>query len=117
MKRYLAALSLIIVTALLLVIGFRLSQDAVAVIVGIGLGVVATLPTSLVLIYMIMRRDQSSIGQHQSGFSNQQQPPVIIVNGGQQPGLPTNSPTQPGYPMSLPAPRTFTIIGEETTEV
>jgi uncharacterized SAM-binding protein YcdF (DUF218 family) len=117
MKRYLAGLSLIILTTLLLVIGFRLSEDAVAVIVGIILGVVATLPTSLVLIYMIMRRDQSPTGQQQAGFPNHHQPPVIIVNGGQQPGLPTGSAAQPGYPLSLPSPRTFTIIGEETTEV
>jgi hypothetical protein len=119
MKRYLAAFSFVVVLGLILVIGFRLSQDAIGVIIGIGLGVLATLPTSLVLIYMMVRREQSgAFPSHQPpGLPAHHQPPVIIVNGGQQPGLPAGSPLQSVYPASLPGQRSFTIVGEEITDV
>ena len=115
MKRYLIAFSLIVVMTLTLIVGFRLSEDAIAVIIGIGLGVLATLPTTLVLIYFVMHRGTGQ-SQHQAdqpyGLPNHHQPPVIIVNGGQQqPGLPST--IQTPYTMSLPSQRSFTVVGEE----
>ena len=115
MKRYLILLSLVIILATILMIGFKLSNDAIAVIVGVGLGILASIPTSLLLIFVLIRQN-GGLKNPPSGLPNQQQPPVIIVNGGHPPSL-SAAPPPAAYQMDLSAARTFTVVGDEATEL
>ena len=115
MKRYgfIAGAGIILIVAI--IISLKLSTDALAVVIGMGLGMLASVPTSLILFYFLMRPQQTN-AQNQSQLSGTQQPPVIVVNGGQPQTL--NSPP-PGYQIQVPPARqrTFTIVGEEETEL
>ena len=103
---------------LLAVIAMKLSEDAIAVIIGVGLGVLASVPTSLVIAYILSRQQNvGKWGNQPSGLPQAQHPPVVIVNGGQhQPGLSAGQANQPFYQVPT-SQRTFTVVGEETTEV
>ncbi len=118
MKRYFIILSVVTILALIILVGLKLSQDAIAVIVGVGLGILASIPTSVLLFFVLTRHDRANAkmlqNQQPGGLPPNQQPPVIIVNGGNPPGLKAG---QSPYQMNVPSPRTFTIVGEETTEL
>lgn len=91
-------------------IGTRLSEDALGIIIGVFLGVLASVPTSLGLIWIISRRLQPPPGQQTPN-----QPPVLVIN-----------PAPGGHPYSLPQPhqwpalppgqRAFRVIGSEAAD-
>lgn len=84
--------------ALAVVIGQRMSTDAMAVIIGVAVGVVASIPTSL-LVMAAMRRGQPGYERERQQPYQQPQPPAIYVV---TPGaLPTQAQAQ------LPAPAGF----------
>ncbi len=90
-------------------LAFRMSADAMAVIVGVGFGLLATVPTTFILLYTLRRNDaQQNQYRQQAG----QYPPVIVVNSGQ------NGSAGSGYP-GLAAPgigeRNFKVVGGEST--
>jgi hypothetical protein len=117
MKRYLVILALVTLLTLIIIIGVKLSNDAIAVIIGVGLGILASIPTSLLLVFLLTRQNGGlKNGSPQPGLPNHQQPPVVIVNSGHPPGLSAGSSPPAAYQMDISNPRTFTIIGEETTE-
>lgn len=99
----------------------RLSSEAMAVVVGVAAGVLAGLPTAVLL--MIAMRRFSSSGTAPSQPAYQQQPPVIVVNGGQQqppPALPRDDYSLFGAPERRwqsvgydDRPRAPVIIGDE----
>ena len=94
--------------ALALVIGARLEQAALAVLVGVVCGVGASIPTSL-LIVTIMRRQDARVHEQRRRSTFQPQPPVVVVTPSNAPQLP-----QPmNWPAPAPAQRQFTVIGEE----
>ena len=119
MKRYSILMGLIIILALIGVIGFKLSNDALAVMMGVGLGILASVPTTILLYYLLTKQTASdgTLPGHPSrpGLPQQQHPPVVIVNGGNQPGLQAGPPPT-NYQMQVPNTRQFTIVGEESTE-
>lgn len=75
---------------LALIIGQRMSTDAMAVVIGVAVGVAASVPTSLLLVALLRRQrlDERSSWQAQGGapgYPQLPQPPVIVVNPGQWP--------------------------------
>ncbi len=94
---------------LAVMVGQRLSEQAMAVLAGAVCGVVASLPPSLLIVWVTRRR------QEPRGIAAGPYPPVVVV----QPPLPTafqpipsGGATYPA-PYGPPAPREFVVVGEE----
>jgi hypothetical protein len=101
--------------ALAVVIGVRLDQAALAVVVGVVCGVGASIPTALLIVALMRRRD----GRHEVrsvGREAVQSPPVVVVAPPAAPQLPPAATWSGAYPTPAPAQRQFTVIGEEGTE-
>ena len=90
---------------LAVIIGQRMSTDAMAVVVGVACGVLASIPTSLLILAVSGRRGEREVQQRR------EYPPVVIVNPG------NNQPRylQPPYPASQiqEQERQFRVIGDE----
>ena len=90
---------------LAVIIGQRMSTDAMAVVIGVACGVVASIPTSLLILAVSNRRGEREVQQRRD------YPPVVIVNPGNnqprylQPPFPT--------PLSQGQERQFRVIGDE----
>jgi len=112
MKRGLVVISLAVGITFTIILGIRISTDALAVIVGVALGILASVPTTVIVMFIITRQ-QSRLQRFTTQAS--QPPPVIVVNAADrnQPYLP------PALPASTPAsgPRKWTVIGDEETDV
>jgi hypothetical protein len=96
------------------VIGQRLSDQAVSILAGAVCGVAASIPTSLLIIWVSRRQQESDRRpeRHTPGIY----PPVVVV---QPPSQPSGASYQvPGYlpPNVQPMPREFTVVGGETDE-
>jgi hypothetical protein len=113
--------------ALAVVIGSRMSADAMAVLVGVACGIGASVPTCLLLVWALVRRAQGMAagaqGYGRSG-AGANYPPVVVVNPGYGaqsygPALGMISPP-PGQlagangPLAG-GPRTFKVVGDEET--
>lgn len=105
MKKVVAIAFIAFTVTLAVIIGKRMSADAMAVVIGVGCGVLASIPTSLLILAVTNRRGEREIPQHRD------YPPVVIVN-------PSNS--QPRYlepplptAMLQPQQRQFRVIGDE----
>ena len=106
---------------LAVVVGHRLSSEAMAVVVGIVLGVLASIPTSLALLVIIRRQTASQPRrQRQPKQQNSQlpYPPVIVINPGAGAQDRQMSPflDPPGSQPAGYLPRDFRIVGEEDEE-
>jgi hypothetical protein len=107
---------------LAVVVGNRMSADAMAVVMGVMCGVVASVPTSLLLIWALGRRGSGSgaglDGQARGGHSLPY-PPVVVVNPGAGYGGPQYGPPPLmglERSLSMPSgPRQFKVVGEEET--
>jgi hypothetical protein len=113
MKRGLLFIGVAFGITLAVIFGTRISPDALAVIVGVILGIAASVPTTLLVIFVVSRRQGL-----QSGIQPQtpSQPPVVIINATDKTAL--TSPSTPA--LSLPYPgdpsRKWTVIGDMETE-
>jgi hypothetical protein len=115
-KAALGLVALAFAVTLAVIVGNRLSDEALAVLAGAVCGVGAAIPTSLLILAIVRRKDKS---EERSQTYPQQQgayPPVIVV-------APPNVQQQPfnwngGYPPSLapPSQREFTIVGGTSME-
>jgi hypothetical protein len=119
MKRAAIIVGIVFAAVLAVVIGNRMSTDAVAVVVGVVCGVMASIPTSLLIIWALWRRDQSAAqaSQSQAALAHlYQYPPVVVVNPAPGHGLPSLPPSIP-YSADgnlLPAGhREFRVMGDE----
>jgi hypothetical protein len=92
---------------LALVIGHRLSDEALAVLAGAVCGVGAAIPTSLLVVVVSRRRDERGQPPVQQG----PYPPVVVVA---PPGGRQLSGDWSAFSSSLTAPmeRQFTVVGE-----
>lgn len=108
-------LGLVFVIALAVVVGKQMSAEAMAVVVGVVCGVAAGIPTSVLLLGALSRRDRQrmeDVGQPppQHGY-----PPVVVIQGGSPQTLPPGP--QAGYwpaPVAGPGPnRQFHVVGGE----
>ena len=120
MKTIIAVVSAAAVATLVGVIAYRLSSDALAIIVGVILGLVALIPT-LFMVAILLRRNQAD---EEPRPMYQPQPPVVVVSGGyptpfaqqpQQAALPDPSQALIPAPPAQP-PRKFRMMGYESTE-
>lgn len=87
MKHVIAPAMLGFGVVLALIIGQRMSTDAMAVVIGVAVGVAASVPTSLLLVALMRRQraDERTGWRAEAGPAYPQlpQPPVIVVNPGQ----------------------------------
>jgi hypothetical protein len=115
MKKFFAIIAIVFSVSMATVIGFRLSADAMAVIIGIVCGVLASIPTSVILVWVLRQRDKQY--ELQNGQMRQgQYPPVVVVNGN---GTPSTSGMMPSAPLLTTGgngTRDFKVIGQERTE-
>lgn len=103
---------------LAVVIGIRLSADAIAVVIGIVCGVLASIPTTAVLVWVLRQRDKQLETQLGQPRPYGQHPPIVVVNG-QNPGT-LGSAYQPAPALMAASGsggmRNFKVIGQENTE-
>ena len=96
--------------ALAVVIGNRMSAEAMAVVIGVTCGVAASIPMSAVILYLANRRERPS---ETNSYRQEKYPPVVIISPGQQgqryPSLPYYTPSM----ADGPRPRQFNIVGDE----
>ena len=121
MKRLIVLLCMVFATALAIVIGNRMSADAMAVVTGVACGVLASIPTSLLIIWATSRRNRDESWHAERGRQSRSMapyPPVVVVNPGN--GSSQSGAFQPFSPYAfdertqIPAGhRQFRIMGEE----
>ena len=113
MKKLIALILIAFVVTLAVVVGNRMSTDAMAVVIGIVCGVGASIPTSLLIMAVTSRREIKE-ERGQASF-----PPVVIVNPGNQGGQAPNYYQPPALPPALSqgAPRQFRVIGQEDSVI
>ena len=112
-----------------ILLGFRLSEDALALLVGMVLGVMASIPSTLLVTFALLQRDRQAMPGPNKAYPGQQgpvQPPVVVVTGnaphqaqsypymasGQTPNTQNADPNL--HPM--PIDRQFTVVGEELSD-
>jgi len=89
------------------IVGQRLSDQAISVLAGAVCGVGASIPTSLLILSLVRRRQESRPEPpRQGGY-----PPVLVIQS--PPAANGFTPHQPGYlpPYAQPMPREFTVVG------
>jgi hypothetical protein len=116
MKKFLFLAGITFAVTLAIVMGTRMSPDATAVVIGIVCGILASIPTTIMLVWVLRQRekpDTSQFGQRAFG----QFPPVIVVNGQGTTGY-NGAYSGPPLPAGSTAgsPRNFKVIGQENTE-
>jgi hypothetical protein len=114
MRKTLIATALAFVITLAVVVGNRMSTEAMAVVVGVLCGVTAAIPMSVLILAASTRR-VPDVGDRQGyGFPvtrSNGYPPVIVIQG----GAPVGPVMQPPYLGSAaePVARKFHIVGED----
>jgi hypothetical protein len=116
MKKFLYVAGVGFAVTLAGVIGTRLSPDAMAVVVGIVCGMLASIPTSAILVWTLRVRDRQLEAQLGPARPYGQYPPVVVINGQQPHGVNGVYPPQPAVLSGGNAARTFKVIGQENTE-
>jgi len=113
LRAFLIVVVLLFTMTLAVIVGTRLSNEALAVLAGAAVGVAAAIPTSLLIVTVVRRRDEGR-GRAMAAPSQQQTPPVIVVapQGG-HPGM-GNWQDMPSSLM-MPQQRRFTVVGADST--
>lgn len=116
MKNFSVLILVVFAVGLALVVGSRLPVDAITVIIGVGCGVLASIPTSLLIVAIAGRHDN----QYGRLPGQQTYPPVVVVNS--PPGSAHGGHGWPGAGASWdtvppPIPRQFHVIGQENGSV
>jgi hypothetical protein len=120
MKRTITLVGMAFAVGLAVVVGNRMSSDAMGVVVGVACGVLASVPTSLLVIWAMGRRGQGMVveSQARNGVGTPY-PPVVVVNPGPGYGMSGYGAAPPplGWDRGLLAggPRQFKVVGEEET--
>ena len=118
MKRFMFIAGIVFVVTIAVVMGTRMSPDALAVVIGIICGVLASIPTSAMLVWVMRQRDkQVEMQMGQMRPLAGQYPPVVVVNGqgtNGYGGAYSTSALTAGAPSM--GPRNFKVIGQENTE-
>lgn len=116
MRRVGLLLLLAFVVTLAVVVGGRMSTDAMAVVVGVVCGVAAGIPMSVILMLALHRRDRQAEDlaySQMSGRHTVPSPPVVVIQGGAPASAPLSPPYYPIHaPMNEPVQRQFRVIGE-----
>lgn len=111
-KHVLMLVGLVFAITLAIVVGKKMSAEAMAVVVGIVCGVAAAIPTSVLLLVVITRRDRQQSADIDARSRQYSSPPVVVIQGGAPQALPG---PQAGYwPSAQPGPamnREFHVVG------
>lgn len=78
MKAVVLVCGIVGVALLVYVVAERMSADAMAVVIGVVVGIAAAIPTSLLMLMLLGRRDDPTPTQREE--PRQQAPSVLIVN-------------------------------------
>ena len=112
-RQALLVVGVVFAIALAIVVGKKMSAEAMAVVVGVVCGVAAAIPTSILLLVVFTRRDRQQLDETESRSRQHASPPVVVIQGGAPQALPPGP--QAGYwPASAPtAPmqRQFHVVG------
>jgi hypothetical protein len=115
LKQVLLVVGLVFAITLVVVVGKKMSAEAMAVVVGVVCGVAAAIPTSILLLVVFTRRDRQHQSEMESRSRQQASPPVVVIQGGAPQALPQGP--QAGYwPSVHPGPavnRDFHVVGGE----
>ena len=124
MRRGVVIIGAVFAAALAVAVGSRMSADAMSVVIGVACGMLASVPTSLVLLWALARRGSGTDRAGQAGMGGYF-PPVVVVNPGPGYGMPTYGAASHafpagGYPAASPAAlpagaRSFKVVGDEET--
>ncbi|MFC2046563.1 hypothetical protein ACFLTC_03470 [Chloroflexota bacterium] len=108
------ALGSVFAITLVAVLVREMSTEAMAVILGIVCGVAAGIPTSVLLLVVLTRREQKKI-EGAEWQAKRNYPPVVVIQGGAGQALPQG--LQASYwPAPAPGPmlnRQFHVVGED----
>ncbi len=106
-------LGTVFAATLAVVVGKQMSSEAMAVVVGVVCGVAAGIPTSLLLLVVLTRKEQKRVDDVQRVRQGNYPPVVVVQGGGGTHGLPQVP--QAGYwPSPMPGPsvdRQFQVVG------
>ncbi len=113
LKQIGAALGLIFAITLAIVVGKQMSAEAMAVVIGVVCGVAASIPTAILLLVVLARRDRQKAEEMEQQVRRGAYPPVVVIQGGAPQALPMGP--QAGYwPTPSPGPpanRQFHVVG------
>jgi hypothetical protein len=88
-----------------------LSTDALAVIVGVALGLAASIPATAMIVYLLLRgRHSPDEGQRLPAY-----PPVVVINGSARAGYAAPPPLLPAMTAPAAGGRKWTVIGDAET--
>jgi hypothetical protein len=125
MKRVIIPVMLGFGVTLALVIGQRLTTDAMAVVLGVAVGVAASVPTSILLVALVRRAQREAGGRQepsqvaQAGYTlpPQHQPNILVLNPadllGQRRGQPAYLPQPPVELLQDAGLRRLRVVGDE----
>lgn len=111
LKRLLGWSILAFAVALAVVVGNRMSGEAMAVVIGTVCGVAASIPTSAIVLVM-SRRSRPPASEDPAWRAR---PPVVVVTPQAAPQPPPGwmSMGQVYAPPAVPSPREYRIVGDE----
>jgi hypothetical protein len=107
--------------ALAFIIGQRMSTDAMAVVIGVAVGVAASVPTSLLLV-ALLRRERTASRRYDEpppppAYPAFQQPTIVILDPAQWANQRNPQPQLPMPPLDIrpdAGMRRLRIVGNET---
>jgi len=110
LKIFIGLVVLAFAVTLAVIVGNRLSDEALAVLAGAVCGVGAAIPTSLLIVAVSRRRNEENERRVQPSTPQGVYPPVVVVA---PPGVQQRPNVWSGLPPSLTAPiqRNFTVVG------
>jgi hypothetical protein len=113
LKQVATVLGLVFAVALAIVVGKRMSAEAMAVVIGVICGVAASIPTLALLMIVLTRRERQRTDEAERQARAGSQPPVVVIQGGAPQALPQGP--QAGYwpapAQEPPVDRQFHIVG------
>jgi hypothetical protein len=122
MKRVIVPVMLGFGVTLALVIGQRMTTDAMAVVLGVAVGVAASVPTSILLVALVRRAQRETGGrlepaQAAYALPTQQQPNIIVLNPGdmlgQRNGQAAYLPQPPAELLQDAGLRRLRVVGDQ----
>ena len=106
LKLIITCVLLAFAVALAIVIGNRISSDALTLLLGLACGIGISLPMAAVLLYSSYRARQARDIHPNSG---QNYPPIVVIS----PEVSSSRPWPPFYPEPHHLEREFRLVGSE----
>jgi len=118
MRRAMTAVVLAFAATLALVVGNRMSAEAMAVVMGVVCGVAAAIPMSLLILLILSRQGRQAEEPMYGRLGGQcgACPPVVVIQGGSHAPNQLVPPSYSTQTITLkpdPAQRQFRVIGEQ----